>query len=1064
MHCRYPNPSLCGGWPGLRLILPNIVRFYAVARLLHHSTHFMTKLPYRFLYGCISIALLWAAGSKGLAVAADGVPRHSLLAYTDENGLPQNAIHHLAYDQAGFLWLAMPEGLVRFDGHHFKIWNPEFSTLHLVAGNAPGSLYAVGAYGNVLSLRNGQTRFLCHTNIPLAGYRPELRALDYLPGKALPYAYNRNGYSYVMAAGEGRRYILTADSLKGLQNGTEIFAVSRRNEWLEPWRFFVLQGRLYYLYEKGAIREWGSPTHNRKPSGDLARDKNYGRSGAEIRPLVNTATGEVFMYLEDNLYAITANTEGELHSKHILTGFDFSDHAISSVAYDSLRGRVCLGSYTDGLFVFSRQSFNTLTFDEYMPDKQGNAYRAQIPYGQGRVLTSDGSILGLGQRAEYLQGFSDDADPNAFARDAAGNLWTKHIFEIDRWDSRMSRLLDAWRLPNTVSVLFADTDSNLWIGTQKPGSLYRLNLGEPEPQPQKWVDRLPDVTVIREEAQTGRLYLGTASGLYTVDIRTRKMYAWKGLEDKPIRTLYVDKNRPGEVWAASKGNGLFFGSKGTAKALPADHGNLLADTRCLLRDSIGNFWISTGKGLLWVASQDLLDFIHGKGDRVYYAYYGKSGGFKTNEFTGDCDPCGLALDNGYFSFPSLNGLVWFRPEEVQPEYPQAPIYSDGMRLNGALYPLEDSVNLPRDFKRLEIDYTTPYFGHAHNLVWETRMDDEEWQPAASGHILYTSLPPGTHELYIRKMSGPGIGRFDYRKLVLVVPPAYWQTAWFWIVCVLLGAGLVFLYTRLRVLYVKRQNRLLEEAIAERTQELKETIRALKESKDIISRDAELQKRLTATIAHDVKTPLKYLLLTADNLSKATPDGLKEEHETVKTVYHSLYRIYHFTDNLLAYIKTRFVDPVEQSGAAVNLWQLVQDKVDIFRDIAHAQHTQLENRVPTDIFWQGDANLLSVVIHNLVDNAVKFTFNGQIICTAQSTDSGIRITLTDTGVGIHPEQMEYIQQFLESDDDKWNPGYSKHSGMGLVIIKEIVKQLGGRLLMDSEQNMGTTVLLDLPGKV
>jgi len=372
----------------------------------------------------------------------------------------------------------------------------------------------------------------------------------------------------------------------------------------------------------------------------------------------------------------------------------------------------------------------------------------------------------------------------------------------------------------------------------------------------------------------------------------------------------------------------------------------------------------------------------------------------------------------------------------------------------------DTVHLQRDFKRLEIDYTTPYFGYAHNLVWEIRMDGEEWQPAASGHILYTSLPPGTHELYIRKMNGPGVGNFAYRKLVLVVPPAYWQTVWFWVLCVVAVTGLVFLYTRLRVLYIKRQNRLLEDAIAERTLELKETIRALKESKEIISRDAELQKRLTATIAHDVKTPLKYLLLTADNLTKIPAEGLKEEHETVKTVYQSLYRIYHFTDNLLAYIKTRFVDPGDHKGDAVNLHQLVQDKADIFRDIARAQSTELENSVSPDIVWHGDANLLSVVIHNLMDNAVKFTFNGKIICKAEQTPSEIKITIADTGVGIHPEQMEYIQEFLESDEDKWNPGYSKHSGMGLVIIKEIVKQLGGRLLMDSEKGMGTMVVLYL----
>lgn len=1018
----------------------------------------MTKRLYGFLCACIFALAPWAGG--GHVRAADTVPRHSLQAYTDENGLPQNAVQQLAYDPTGFLWLAMPDGLVRFDGHGFKVWNPEFSTAHLVA-YGKGTLYAVGVRGNVLNLRNGQTRFVGQMQTVPGAHMPRHALLDYLPGKAIPYDFGAGGYSYVIAAGPGRRYVLGTDSLTGWEQGTRIFSVPLRGESPEPWRFFVLSGRLYYLSERGTIHEWGNPVRTRKPLGDLPRDPNYGRSGTETRPITNTATGEVFIYLENNLYTVRANAAGEPETRRILTGFEFSDHAISSVAYDSLRGRICLGSYTDGLFVFSRQNFATLTFDEFMPGKQGNAYKALIPFGGGRVLTSDGSILGPGRRGEYLMGFSDDADPNTLARDAAGTIYTKRILEVNRWDARLERVLGSWRLPNTLSVLWADADTVLWIGTRQPGGLYRLDGRLPDPQPQKWVSRLPDVTVMRD-ADPQRLYIGTVSGLFVLHKASRRVYPWPGLEGKHIRTLYVDENRPAEVWAAGKGSGLFYCKDGQTTALPLDHARLLADARCLLRDSTGNFWISTGKGLLWAASADLLDYVAGRAHRVFYAYYGKAGGFNSNEFSGDCEPCGLALDNGYFTLPSLSGLVWFRPQDVRPEYPSAPIYPDGMRIGGTPYPHTDTVHLQRDFKRLEINYTTPYFGHAHNLVWEVRLDGENWQPATSGHILYTSLPPGTHGLHIRKQNGPGTGRFAYRHMVLVVPPAYWQTVWFWVLCAVLGAGLVFLYTRLRVLYVKRRNRLLEEAIAERTLELKETIRALKESKEIIGRDAELQKRLTATIAHDVKTPLKYLLLTADNLTKIPAEELRGEHETVKTVYHSLYRIYHFTDNLLAYIKTRFVEPVQPKGDAVDLYRLVQEKMDIFRDIARAQHTELQNLVPPGMVWRGDANLLSVVVHNLVDNAVKFTFNGKVTCTAQAAETGIRITLTDTGVGIHPEQMEYIQQFLESDDDKWNPGYSKHSGMGLVIIKEIVKQFGGRLLMDSEKDLGTTVVLDLPG--
>jgi len=524
----------------------------------------------------------------------------------------------------------------------------------------------------------------------------------------------------------------------------------------------------------------------------------------------------------------------------------------------------------------------------------------------------------------------------------------------------------------------------------------------------------------------------------------------------------MDPQRPDELWVITDNAGMYLHKNGKTHLMPTDREKYLDDARCMLRDSAGYFWISTGKGLFSVAGDDMVDYAEKRNDRVYYFHYGKSNGFNSNEFNGYCQPCGLRLQNGYFSFPSLNGLVWFRPENVRPEYPSAPMYIDRVEVDGEwLRTLDDTLRLARNFKGLSIHYTTPYFGSRNNLNFETKLDNEEWQPASTDNISFNSLPTGTHELYIRKLNGPGPGNYSVKKMVLVIPPAFWQTAWFIALCILFIVGAIYLYTRLRVLYMQRRNELLEEAITERTQELKQTIQALKESKEIIGRDAELQKRLTATIAHDVKTPLKYLLLTAGSLSKTPPEQLGAEHETIKTVHSSLYRIFHFTDNLLAYIKSRFNDEPDAETEAIHLEDVVQEKIDIFRDIAKSQSTVIENRVGEHVVIKCNRNLLSVVIHNLIDNAVKFTFNGTIRCEARRNESEIQVSVTDTGVGIHPEQMESIQLFFESEDLKWDPGYNKHNGLGLVIIKEIVKQMGGRIIMDSEKGEGTTVIVYLP---
>src|SRR5690606_7031478 len=109
--------------------------------------------------------------------------------------------------------------------------------------------------------------------------------------------------------------------------------------------------------------------------------------------------------------------------------------------------------------------------------------------------------------------------------------------------------------------------------------------------------------------------------------------------------------------------------KGQASHMPLDGQGFLAHAKCMLKDTAGYFWITTSKGLFRVYGQDFVDYADSRDSRVYYQYYGKSNGFNSNEFNGNCQPCGIVLDNGYFSFPSLNGLVVFNPYSINPDYP-----------------------------------------------------------------------------------------------------------------------------------------------------------------------------------------------------------------------------------------------------------------------------------------------------------------------------------------------------------------------------------------------------------
>ena len=107
--------------------------------------------------------------------------------------------------------------------------------------------------------------------------------------------------------------------------------------------------------------------------------------------------------------------------------------------------------------------------------------------------------------------------------------------------------------------------------------------------------------------------------------------------------------------------------------------------------------------------------------------------------------------------------------------------------------------------------------------------------------------------------------------------------------------------------------------------------------------------------------------------------------------------------------------------------------------------------------RGDGDRLKQVFVNLLDNAVKYSRSGdRIRVEAAAMAQGVQVVVSDTGVGIAPEQLPHIRQkFYQTDPG--NPG----SGLGLALVEEIVRLHGGQLEIDSELGVGTTVTVTLP---
>ncbi|MGN6418262.1 MAG: sensor histidine kinase [Pseudobacter sp.] len=991
--------------------------------------------------------------------------QYTVRQYTDENGLPQNSVKSIAFDRSGFLWMITENGVVRFDGQNFRSFNKNVLPLTssrmswLISDFNTGNLYGVTEKDQVICMQNGQAYMSDHGAPPLgtmnfgtqAGYYQLYNALG-LPNI---YASLITIDKYKINAGGDSYYILSKDSINYYKDGLISIGMAFRSE--DYSNYFMLGNRLYQLRDlKVTLIENGKAQATGEVQGSIRWQAGVVNRKVQPKIFWNASAGQAFLLVGDWLYLLKPGARNGLTTELLLKGFDFESNRILSVFYDTRNRRLFMGSHTRGLFVFTRKAFHTLRSGENDAD---DVYYAQLGLSNGRVLTPQGVMMGLHKRNELLPEFRKrmEEDRSSILMDHRKNIWVKHRFMLYRFDSTGRKLLKEYRFPYHVSMLYEDQHGTLFIG-MKAFSAWKLNLKDENAKPVEVFPQIKDICYFQEEGPDN-LWIGTSTGLYNVNKRTGEVDSIPGLAGKYIRSLYLRQNN--ELWITTHEDGYFLYNGTKLIKLPLDKGNYLASSHCILEDGRGFFWITTNKGLFQASRQDLLDYADGKLPNPYYLYYDKYTGFLTNEFNGGCQPCAVKLDNGYFSLPSLNGLVVGNPLDFVPEVPDARLFIDRIEVDGETMAHADTLFFDKSFDFIRIFITTPYFGNPYNrqLDFALIKDDNAatWLPLdADGSIKLSALASGTYEIRFRKANGFGGNNRMVKSLLVVVPLAFYETAWFRalvIFCIIAG---FFLYMRIKFRYIRKKNTQLEQKIDERTQALKATLTELQQSEDILRRQTRMQQRLITAITHDIKTPLKYLTSAARRLYDKTEGERGDEGKrTAHLIYESGYRMYHLTDNLLQYIKLNSsgIDIVMDNFC---LNELVENRLQIFNEIAAEQNTKILSNILPGTYIRSNRHLLGIVIHNLIDNAVKATFNGVITISARENDAELSILMEDNGFGMNREMQHWCNE--ENVYGAAEKGFTSRTGLGLIIVKDLVTQMKGRIHVSDAEDGGTVVEL------
>lgn len=241
----------------------------------------------------------------------------------------------------------------------------------------------------------------------------------------------------------------------------------------------------------------------------------------------------------------------------------------------------------------------------------------------------------------------------------------------------------------------------------------------------------------------------------------------------------------------------------------------------------------------------------------------------------------------------------------------------------------------------------------------------------------------------------------------------------------------------------------------------------KQTKELSKLNSDKDK-FFSIVAHDLKGPFLPVLgnaeLLIENAENIETDELRER---CKVIYDAGTRVIDLLDNLLQWSRMQ-TERINFEPTCFDLKAIIDNNIWLFSQSAANKEIALENQIKKTVSVFADVNMLNIVIRNLTSNAIKFTSVGGRVTISRNDDLAhseqdsdyVELLVRDTGVGIPPKDQYKLfkidQYYTTTGTDE-----EKGTGLGLIIVKEMVERNGGKIWFESEPGKGTTFYFTVP---
>ena len=1006
-----------------------------------------------------------------------------------EQGISQSTIEDIFQDSEGYIWLGTNDGLNRYNGYEFKIYNYEeyqnsisHNGITDITEDKYGNIW-VNTVSGVNKINKKTEKISNYTEIN--GKIKEDSTTEIIVTKDNNilvgtyeglniYNAKEDRFDIILEQKDGILssciYSIDEDINGNIWIGTEL-GLNKLSKDFKVLETYTSESEIYNIFcddENGFVWAGSDSSGLLKIDTKTKEVKQYINNIEDLNSLPANQVGAIIRDSKGNLWVGTTNGLARYNEKN--DSFDVYKNKVydkNSLVYNDVRsiiedreGVLWVGTYS-GISIFDTESsikyYNAGLDDGYLlsenmvhgiyEDDEGYLWVGSRIKGVNIIDRENNTSKSINMENNNVIQSNSINDITGY-KDFIFVATDAGVLKINKKENTIQNYnLEDGLIGENVKDIFVCDKNYLWIG-----STNGLNLLDIEN------DKIIDMTDYVDEGsyvryvyqgQDGSYYIGFLrdGGLGIIEPNSKETKYYKNIpNDKTSissnRVRYINEDSKGNIWiGTSYGLNKYDPKTKVFKRYTTSDGIANNTIYGVLVDDNDNIWVSTNKGISQIDT---------KNNTVNNLSV--TDGLQGNEFNGNA---AFKSKSGELFFGGINGLNAFYPEDVNSINNKSKVIFDGFKVNDKDYLDINGLKFDNNTENIKIKFFTPVYSSNKNISYEYELIGSNSSKATTkeNYVIYNDLLPGKYTFKVRAVDSRG-DISDSETIEFSIKYPFWMSP---IAC--------FIYLVIAILFIinnKYKLKYLDRLVKSRTKELEEQMIKNEELYNNNIKIEENKNKYLVNLSHELRTPLNVISSTNQLLLELSKkDNIKSD----KLAYYidiserNCNRLLNLVNNILDNTKLQS-KMYTLNLKEVDIIYLVEETSLTLIDYIKSKSIELiiDPEVEEKVILCDDYEIERCIV-NLVSNAAKFTpEGGNITITIKDLDDKVMISVLDTGVGIEEKYHKTIfDRFNQVDNDESKGG----SGLGLSITSKIVELHKGEIYVESKVGEGSNFVIILP---